>query len=60
VIDFKTDVIDAGDRRTLQARTAHYRPQIDAYRRAVAAMYDLPQDAVEGHLVFLEPAVVAR
>ncbi|HEX6694184.1 MAG TPA: UvrD-helicase domain-containing protein [Longimicrobiales bacterium] len=59
VIDFKTDAIEAGDRRTLDARTEHYRPQVDAYRRAVAAMHGISLDTVQGHLVFLDPGTVA-
>ncbi len=59
VIDFKTDGIETGNRKLLQARTEHYRPQIEAYRRAVAAMYGLAPEAVQGYLVFLEPGVVA-
>src|SRR5690606_2763536 len=58
VIDFKTDAIEPGNRRIIQARTEHYRPQIDAYRRAVARMYGLDLAAVQGHLVFLAPAAV--
>ncbi len=58
VLDFKTDDLVAGDEAALAARTEFYRPQIEAYREAVAATYGLPRSAVRGRLVFLAPGEV--
>jgi ATP-dependent exoDNAse (exonuclease V) beta subunit len=52
IVDFKTD---AASPTELDARVEHYRPQIDAYRRAVAAMYRLAPTVVLARLVFLVP-----
>jgi ATP-dependent helicase/nuclease subunit A len=52
VIDFKTDAV--ASTQDVARRTSHYQPQIDAYRRAVAAMYGLAPTDVQGWLVFLE------
>lgn len=58
VIDFKTDAVStAGE---VRQRTSHYRPQVDAYRRAVCGMYGLAPEQVEGWLVFLEAGQVVR
>jgi ATP-dependent helicase/nuclease subunit A len=58
VIDFKTDVVSAA--ADVQQRAAHYRPQIDAYRRAVGGMYGLEERAVQGWLVFLEAGQIVE
>jgi ATP-dependent exoDNAse (exonuclease V) beta subunit len=58
VLDFKTDYIDASDPHALDDRVAHYRPQIDAYRTAVAARYGLNLDRISGKLLFLRLGVV--
>jgi ATP-dependent exoDNAse (exonuclease V) beta subunit len=58
VIDFKTDAI--AKRAELAQRTGHYRPQLEAYRRAVCAMYGLEPSAVEAWLVFLEAGQAVR
>jgi ATP-dependent exoDNAse (exonuclease V) beta subunit len=52
VIDFKTDAIPPGDAAALAARTDHYRPQLEAYRRAVAHLAQLPEERVATRLVF--------
>ena len=52
VIDFKTDMLLPGDELSLAARTAHYRPQLDAYRRAISAMCGLPAESIAARLVF--------
>jgi ATP-dependent helicase/nuclease subunit A len=56
VVDYKTDAVAPG--HGLEERAAHYRPQVDAYRDAVAAMYRIPREQVSACLVFLEPGVV--
>lgn len=52
VIDFKTDRLPADDADALAERAAFYRPQVNAYRRAVQQMWQLPEKAVSGHLYF--------
>jgi len=58
VLDFKTDAIPPEDAKALAARTAHYRPQLEAYRRAVAKLAQLPEERVATRLVFTEAARV--
>ncbi len=53
VIDFKTDELQAGDHMAIQARTDIYRPQLAAYRDAVARMLDLPPDRVSARLMYV-------
>ena len=53
VIDYKTDAIPAG---AIPARVRYYRPQVDAYRRAVAAATGAPVRPV---LLFLNPSGTA-
>jgi ATP-dependent exoDNAse (exonuclease V) beta subunit len=52
VLDFKTDDIAPGDAAALAARTEHYRPQLEAYRRAVARLAQIPTERVATRLVF--------
>lgn len=52
VIDFKTDLLPADDAKALAARVDVYRPQIEAYRAAVAQMFRLPAERVAGRLLF--------
>jgi ATP-dependent helicase/nuclease subunit A len=58
VIDYKTDMVSSV--ADVQQRATHYRPQIDAYRRAVSGMYGIAAGAVEGWLVFLEAGRIVR
>jgi hypothetical protein len=58
VLDFKTDVLDSSDPEAVAARVAYYRPQIDAYKEAVAGKYGLEPSAVSGRLIFLRVGVV--
>jgi ATP-dependent helicase/nuclease subunit A len=60
ILDFKTDAIAAGDATTIRERTGFYRPQMDAYRGAVAANYGIEDSAVRARLIFLEPGVVVE
>jgi ATP-dependent helicase/nuclease subunit A len=57
VLDFKTDVMDPSDAGMLATRVDHYRPQIDAYREAVAGRYRLDLRQVTGTLLFLRTGV---
>lgn len=52
VIDFKTDAIAPGDEAALCARAEHYRPQMEAYRRAVVGLSKLPAERVAIRLIF--------
>jgi ATP-dependent helicase/nuclease subunit A len=50
VIDFKTD--EVSDDAAMSASIEHYRPQLDAYRRAVSAMLRLPVESVSACLAY--------
>ncbi len=50
VVDYKTDALAAN---AVDARFEVYRPQLEAYRRAVCAMEDLAPEAVEAVALFL-------
>lgn len=52
VIDFKTDRIENDEQ--LKARVAHYRPQLEAYRRAVSAMTGLAPEVIAARLAFMD------
>jgi ATP-dependent helicase/nuclease subunit A len=58
VLDFKTDQVDGSDPVALTERVAFYRPQIEAYREAVASRYGLDLKGVRGTLLFLRAGVV--
>jgi ATP-dependent helicase/nuclease subunit A len=58
VLDFKTDRIEPGDVESLDARTAGYRPQLDAYRRGVHAAFGIPPEHVAARLLFLHAGAV--
>jgi len=55
VLDFKTDAIETGDEEALADRTAHYAPQLNAYRRAMAQTFGLSVGDVAATLLFLTP-----
>ncbi len=57
IVDFKTDQV-SGDSQQLQSRAEHYRPQLEAYRKAVVKSFGLPVKQVSARLLFLEPGVV--
>ena len=58
VQDFKTDLLDGSDAEAVAAKVTFYRPQIHAYRDAVAGRYGLNLAAVKGTLLFLRPGLV--
>lgn len=58
ILDYKTDALDAGNAEEITARAEHYRPQMEAYRQAVASWYTLPLEKVRARLIFLEAGVV--
>lgn len=51
VIDFKTDSFE--DESALKEKVDHYRPQVNAYRQAVAQIFKLPSSAIRGTLFFV-------
>jgi ATP-dependent helicase/nuclease subunit A len=51
VLDFKTDRVE--DEAGLDRRVTHYRPQLLAYRAAVARLFDLPEARVQARLLFV-------
>jgi ATP-dependent exoDNAse (exonuclease V) beta subunit len=60
IIDFKSDSLDAADPAAVQAKREHYRPQLEAYRSAVAQLYGLADERITTRLVFVEPGVVVE
>jgi ATP-dependent helicase/nuclease subunit A len=58
VIDFKTDEIAPGDKKSLAARVEFYRPQMEAYRAAVGRLLGLASERVAMRLVFLSSGSV--
>ena len=52
VIDFKSDRVAGGE---LEESVAYYRPQLAGYRRVVARITGLDEDAVRMSLLFLHP-----
>ena len=53
IIDFKTDQLAENDERGWQSRIEFYRPQMQAYRRAVAALTGLSPAQISGRLLFV-------
>jgi ATP-dependent helicase/nuclease subunit A len=58
VLDYKTDAVAADDEAALAQRIGFYRPQLEAYRRALMEMYRLRPEDVEARLIFLNAARV--
>ena len=58
ILDFKTDHIPPGDPAALAARVDYYRPQLDAYRHAVARQFRLDPSKVSARLAFLSLGTV--
>jgi ATP-dependent exoDNAse (exonuclease V) beta subunit len=50
LIDFKTDHVEEHE---LAARVEFYRPQLESYRRVLAALTGLAPERIEAALVFL-------
>jgi ATP-dependent exoDNAse (exonuclease V) beta subunit len=53
LVDYKTDRVTIGS-RTLTERVDHYRPQLNAYRKAVAQLLGLDLKSVSASLMFTE------
>ena len=58
VIDFKTNPVD--DDQDEDRVVAHYRPQLDAYRRAASRTFDLPLERVSARLALVSRGTVRR
>jgi ATP-dependent exoDNAse (exonuclease V) beta subunit len=58
LVDFKTDWVSAADPKAIETRLEHYRPQLEAYRRAVARLLGLELTQVSARLAFVEAGVV--
>ncbi len=58
VVDYKTDKVDAADPPQVEQRVEHYRPQLQAYRRAVAKMCHLSTTQVSARLLFVSAGIV--
>lgn len=58
VIDFKTNPIS--DDAAEDQLVAHYRPQLDAYRRAVSRSFDLPLERVSARLALVVRGTVRK
>ena len=54
IVDFKTDQVQHRDGTLLQERVAHYRPQLEAYRRAISKMTRLPESRISTRLWFVQ------
>jgi hypothetical protein len=50
IVDYKTDRVST---KTVGEAVERYRPQLHAYRRALSAMLGLPEDAIQGRLLFV-------
>lgn len=55
ILDFKTDAVDSG---AVAARVEFYRPQMEAYRRAVSTVFGLEPRRITARLLFVEPAEI--
>jgi ATP-dependent exoDNAse (exonuclease V) beta subunit len=58
VLDYKTDDVPADDPRAIDARVQEYRPQLEAYRRAAAALLALEPESVSTRLLFVGPGII--
>ncbi len=58
VLDYKTDDVPADDPRAIDARVEQYRPQLEAYRRAAAAMLAIEPARVSARLLFVGPGII--
>jgi ATP-dependent exoDNAse (exonuclease V) beta subunit len=60
ILDYKTDACAPGDGAALALKREHYRPQMDAYARAIAAGLGLPRERVRARLVMLAAGEVVQ
>jgi ATP-dependent helicase/nuclease subunit A len=57
IVDYKTDAVAADDPASLAEKTAHYRPQLEMYRTAVAHLTGLPAAKITARLLFVGPGI---
>ena len=55
VLDYKTDTVDE---KSLADKVERYRPQLEAYRRAVARLLGVETDKIKTQVVFVRPGWV--
>jgi ATP-dependent exoDNAse (exonuclease V) beta subunit len=60
IVDYKTDALRPDDSAAISAKAAHYRPQLEAYRAAVASGFGIAASTVGAKLVFLDAGAVAE
>ncbi len=60
VIDFKTDAVSLERPRGIEKRVEVYRPQVEAYRRAVAELTGLPRERISARLLFSQAGCVRK
>ncbi len=53
VLDYKTDTVDSANKKALTEKVVFYRPQIEAYKQAVATMFHLSASQVSARLLFV-------
>ncbi len=56
ILDFKTDAVEPGE--AVDLRVEYYRPQMEAYRRAVGEVFRLDARRISARLLFVEPGVI--
>jgi ATP-dependent helicase/nuclease subunit A len=56
ILDYKTDAVTAPGE--IADRMATYRPQLEAYRRAISSLTSLPSQRVSTRLLFVEAGVI--
>jgi ATP-dependent helicase/nuclease subunit A len=54
IIDYKSDHISGMDERQVQQRIEHYRPQLTAYRKAIASSTGIPIKRIVARLLFVD------
>jgi ATP-dependent exoDNAse (exonuclease V) beta subunit len=59
ILDYKTDGVPEDDPPRLAESVEHYRPQVEAYRRAVAKMFRIPPENISAKLLFVTPGIAA-
>jgi ATP-dependent exoDNAse (exonuclease V) beta subunit len=55
VLDYKADTVDE---KSLADKVERYRPQLEAYRRAVARLLGVETDKIKTQVVFVRPGWV--
>ena len=60
IVDFKTDHLDPDDTASLEARLAYYRPQLEGYRRAISATFQLPNSSISCQLLLVTSGLVRQ